>query len=222
MHAEMFPLLNVKDKNPFELFQIWLNLPKKSKKVDPNYKMLWNEDIPTIRFTDQNKLSSSVKIVAGQLEENSAPIPTPDSWAANPENEVAIWVISMEAGAQLRIPGSVNDINRGLYIYDSAGLKIDDQEIVGAKSIELDSMQDFSLQNGERNSQLLLLQGKPINEPVVHYGPFVANTQQEIQEAISEYQKTQFGGWPWPSQDHVNDKEKSRFALFADGTSIVK
>jgi quercetin 2,3-dioxygenase len=64
---------------------------------------------------------------------------------------------------------------------------------------------------------LLLLQGKPINEPVAKYGPFVMNTQTEIQQAISDYRDTEFGGWPWPRHDNIHPREKGRFATYADG-----
>ena len=64
---------------------------------------------------------------------------------------------------------------------------------------------------------MLLLQGKPINEPVAKYGPFVMNTQREIMDTIADYQRTEFGGWPWPRPDQVHDSEKGRFAQYADG-----
>ena len=69
---------------------------------------------------------------------------------------------------------------------------------------------------------MLLLQGNPIEEPVAKYGPFVMNTDEEIQKAMQEYQLTQFGGWPWPHTDHVHPKDKGRFAKYPDGTLVEK
>ena len=68
-----------------------------------------------------------------------------------------------------------------------------------------------------RLDEILVLQGKPIAEPVVQHGPFVMNTRQEIQQAFLDYQRTRFGGWPWPSDDPVHLRAEGRFARHADG-----
>jgi quercetin 2,3-dioxygenase len=86
----------------------------------------------------------------------------------------------------------------------------------------VDPTADLVLQAGAENVSILILQGKPINEPVMQYGPFVMNTKDEIKEAFEEYHQTKFGGWPWSRYDQVHPKDKTRFALHADGTEEVK
>jgi hypothetical protein len=73
------------------------------------------------------------------------------------------------------------------------------------------------LQNGDQAGELLLLQGMPIGDPVAQYGPFVMNTPREIEQAIVDYRRTQYGGWPWASEGPVHPRDAGRFAVHADG-----
>lgn len=221
-HCEMFPLLSTEKDNPLELFQIWLNLPKAKKLVSPHFAMLWNETIPVYTSKDIHGKSTHVKIVAGKIETVHAPAPAPNSWAADENNEVAIWTIKMEAGAQWVLPSASSEVNRSLYFYDGDSISIADKQFNVFQAIELYANKEVILQNGNKNSSLLLLQGKPISEPVAQYGPFVMNTHAEIQQAMSEFQQTQFGGWPWPTYEHVHPREKSRFAKYPNGVEEVR
>jgi len=221
-HAEMFPLLNENEGNPFELFQIWLNLPKASKKVDPHYKMLWNEDIPVATIKDGQDRTTKIKIVAGDYNDTKALEPTPDSWAADPANGLAVWIIEMEADATFTLPTANEGLNRALFYYSGEGVEIEGKNIAKSHAIELHSHLDTEIKNGNTTSHFLLLQGKPMNEPVAQYGPFVANSQHEIQELMYDFQRTQFGGWPWESPAKVHPKERGRFALHVDGKEELK
>lgn len=220
-HAEMFPLVS-EESNHLEMFQIWLNLPKKDKMVDPYYKMLWNEHIPVIIKTDEAGNVTEITLVAGHLDNSKALDPTENSWASNPENEVQIWTIKMAPGAKFTIPRSEGMTGRSLYFHKGVTVSISGQEISKNKRIELVHDQDILIENGSKESHLLFLQGKPISEPVAQYGPFVMNTHEEIQAAFDEYQTTQFGGWPWDSPAPTNEKKEGRFAQYADGTKENK
>ena len=216
-HSEMFPLLNDGQENPLELFQIWLNLPKASKFVEPHFKMLWNEEIPMV--IEEN---AQIKVVAGNYKLTKSINPAPDSWAADPENEVAIWNIHVDANSDYVLPAASSSVNRTLYLYDGETIQMTGQTITNNHGIALDSMQEVNIKTGNKTAHFILLQGKPMNEPVAKYGPFVMNTELEIQQAMEEYRLTQFGGWPWPYPDHVHDKDKGRFALYPDGTLVEK
>ncbi|MTI20803.1 pirin family protein [Fulvivirga sp. RKSG066] len=221
-HSEMFPLLKKEEENPFELFQIWLNLPKKNKMAAPHFAMLWHEDIPIHKHVDENGQTTEVKIMAGSIGEHTAPAPAPNSWAADPQNEVAIWTIAIEPNANYTLPTASEEANRTIYFFKGDTIDVNGESVKNYHAVALAAEKEVKIENGNQPAEILLLQGKSINEPVVQYGPFVMNTQQEIQEAIHEFQQTQFGGWPWPSIDHVHDKNKNRFARFADGKEVSK
>lgn len=216
-HAEMFPLIHDDKENTMELFQIWLNLPKTKKFSEPHFKMFWNKTIPKITQTDSEGRQTLIELIAGELNENKAPEPPPDSWANNNENHVAIWNIHIEKGGKWILPKTKADINRTIYFYNGKQIKVAGTIIKNYHSAEIKPDEDVLIESIEDNCRILLLQGKPINEPVVQHGPFVMNTRQEIQQAFADYQQTQFGGWPWKVNDPVHSKEKGRFALHADG-----
>ena len=70
---------------------------------------------------------------------------------------------------------------------------------------------------GPYGAEALVLQGRPIAEPVAQYGPFVMNDEAGIRQAFTDYRRTGFGGWPWPTDDPVHPREAGRFARHADG-----
>ena len=221
-HCEMFPLINDKEDNPLELFQIWLNLPASNKFVDPYFKMLWADTIPGHLHTDDSGKKTIVEVIAGKIGKEIAPEPPPDSWAANKMNELAIWNIQMDSNAKWTLPAASAGINRTIYFYFGERLKASGTVIKPYHSAELIPEVQVLLESGDTPCRILLLQGKPIKEPVVQYGPFVMNTREEIQQAYDDYQRTHFGGWPWPRKDNVHAREKGRFALHADGRLETK
>jgi redox-sensitive bicupin YhaK (pirin superfamily) len=217
-HSEMFPLISQEEENPMELFQIWLNLPKKSKMVEPHFGMLWGDTIPVIEEkNDDGTLAATVEVIAGNLKENTAPTPPPDSWANDSNNYVGVFNIKLESGATFELDATEEGVNRTVYYYTGNGMTIQDLEIPHYHAAEVDPTAKLVLKNGDEVSKVLVLQGMPIAEPVVQHGPFVMNTREEIQQAFDDYHSTAYGGWPWPKFDQVHDRARGRFALHSDG-----
>lgn len=223
VHAEMFPLVDPANPNPLELFQIWLNLPAASKMVPPHFQMLWSEDIPRKVFVDANGGETTVTSMAGQVADLVAPKPPPASWAARSDADLAIVTIKMAPGAQWTLPAAMGaGTRRRLYFFRGSRMTVAGQEFPPSSLMEVRADAELLLINGDDVAELLLLQGRPIGEPVVKYGPFVMNTENEISQAIDDFRRRQYGEWPWMTPDPVHAREFGRFAIHADGTAEHK
>ena len=217
-HAEMFPLFNLKDSNPIDFFQIWINLPSKNKRVSPHFSMFWDKDIPRVISKDSKGISTEVKVVSGDYYSTKACEPPPNSWASDEANNVAVWVIKIDKSGEWNIPINDDNILRSLYIPKGNKVTINNQKILPGNRIDLLPNHDVRVQNLGKETKLLLLQGNPIKEPVVQYGPFVMNSKAEIQEAFNDYNQTNFGGWNWKNSAPVHGHKKERFAKLIDGS----
>ncbi|MEQ1504550.1 MAG: pirin family protein [Myxococcota bacterium] len=217
VHSEMFPLLDKTGPNPLELFQIWLNLPAADKLAPPHFAMLWREQIPTVRQTDPDGRPVEITVVAGRLGDAVPPPPPPRSWASRPDSDLAIWTIRLSPSARWTLPPANPGTNRTLYLFAGDRARIGGREVPVRTAVRLQPDAPVELINGDTPAELVLLQGRPIREPVAQYGPFVMNTKAEIQQAFADYQRTRFGGWPWPSEAPVHDRAEGRFARHADG-----
>ncbi len=218
VHSEMFPLLNADGPNPLELFQIWVNLPAKHKMADAYFTMFWDADIPRHRFRDANGRAVEVTIIAGALDGVPPLAPPPQSWAADASSDIAIWSIAMEAGSTWTIPAAQSDRTvRVLHQFAGSGLRVAGRDVPGPAAIQVRADQPMPVEASRGAVEILLLQGRPIGEPVAQYGPFVMNTRAELEQAFADFERTQFGGWPWPDNAPVFAQNEGRFARHADG-----
>jgi redox-sensitive bicupin YhaK (pirin superfamily) len=218
VHSEMFPLLEKSEKNPLELFQIWMNLPAAEKMVPAHFGMLWSERIPRRLARDGNGRETEVTVIAGSFEGAEPPAPPPHSWASRRDSDVAIWSIRMQGGAEWTLPPAVDArTHRTLYFFAGPSIRVADREFASHAGVALRSDAPVPLRACDGECELLLLQGRPIGEPVVQYGPFVMNTRAQIEQAVADYQRTRFSGWPWPADGPVHGSDPARFARHADG-----
>ena len=166
----------------FEMVQLWVNLPAKDKNTPPRYQHLTKENIPVVTLPNE---AGHIRVIAGEYESAHG--------AAQTFTEMNVWdiVLHVHAATSLQLPKNHNlsmVVLRGDVTFNGeqtahAG------ELVGfvteAGTIEL--------QAGGEEVKILLLSGMPIDEPVVGYGPFVMNTQQEIRQAILDFNAGRFG-----------------------------
>ena len=219
VHSEMFPLLNTAAPNPLELFQIWLNLPAVNKMAAPYFTMFWADRIPRATLADDDGRETEVAVIAGNLPSANTPLAAPPaSWAAQADADVAIWTLRMAPGARWTLPPAASAATRRrLYFFKGGSVSIVGHPVQQHGAIELRGDASVELINGASESEFLLLQGRPIGEPVAQHGPFVMNTRAEIMQAFEDYQRTQFGGWPWPDSAPVHGRDPARFARHPDG-----
>ena len=217
VHCEMFPLLDPDGPNQTELFQIWLNLPAADKMVEPYFTMLWDEDLPRLHAVDNDGRRTEVTVIAGELEGLRPPPAPPDSWASRPESDLAIWHLALEPGAQWSLPPAAGaDTVRILYVFEGS-VAIDDASVDAPTGARLRVDAPVAITAGSNGAEALVLQGRPIGEPVAQYGPFVLNDRAGIEQAFADYRATGFGGWPWPVDDPVHARDEPRFARRPDG-----
>lgn len=226
-HSEMFPLLNSEKKpdgesaNFMELFQIWINLPAKSKQAKAYFTMLWTEKNPVLTYP-----GAKVTVIADEekIWSDRVQSPPPSSWASEPGSKVAILLVELDPGAEYTLPKlQSGNANRKIFFYKGSGsVSIDGQKVDLLEAATLDCSMDSKIVNsGNAKAFLLFLQGKPIGEPVVQRGPFVTNTKQEMELVMQRYQRTQFGGWKWPSDEPTHPRNKPRFAKHGEDQEEV-
>lgn len=160
-------------------FQLWINLPATNKMDTPEYQEYKSGDFPVVKTSDY-----SVKVLIGRFGEADAPI-------VDNITEVSYFDVQLNAGKnfQHKLPAENNSF---LYIFEGDG-QFNKQNISSNTFIELgtkDNTPDFIA--GEQGARFLLVSGKPINEPVVQYGPFVMNSRDEIDQAMHDYQSNNF------------------------------
>lgn len=171
VHSEMFPLVREDAPNPLHLFQIWLNLPAADKLVDPYFTMLWSEDIPKVVHDDADGRSTTVTVIAGSLDGSMALAPPPNSWAARPEADIAIWHVLQQPGATWTLPAADGpDTVRTIYVFEGGAsvgghpLGKDTGAVVRCDApVELVASDDVT--------EILVLQGRPIGSPSPATGP---------------------------------------------------
>jgi redox-sensitive bicupin YhaK (pirin superfamily) len=185
--------------------------------------MFWSEDLPRLAGRDASRSGVEVVCVAGRLTDGGTvlePLPAPpDSWAASADNDVAIWTVRLEPGARWTLPRArLAASRRMLYFFAGETVRVGGQALERHAAIELAADEPAELINdGAAKAEFLMLQGRPIGEPVAQVGPFVMNTESEVRQAFEDYRRTRFGGWPWPDAEPVHGPEPARFARHANG-----
>ena len=222
--SEMSPATNYavgfrrRKGNTTERFQIWLILPSEDKMRDPSFTMQWSEEIPRLELIDHEGRRGELTVIAGAIDGAQPLAAPPDSYASRPDSDLAIWHLVLEPLAQWVVPPAVSsDTTRTLYVFEGS-VSVAQRPVAQSTGVVVRPDEPVTVTAGSAGAEVLVLQGRPIAEPVAQYGPFVMNDRAGIEQALLDYQTTGFGGWPCPTDDPVQARDVGRFARHADGT----
>ncbi|MFC3107073.1 pirin family protein [Undibacterium arcticum] len=188
LHEEFHSQALTRDGGELEMMQLWVNLPAKDKMAAPAYQSILDAQIPAVTlYDDQGQDAGRVRVIAGDFDDQRGP--------AHTFTPINVWDVRLQGahGADFRVPeghtaalivmhGSVRVI--GPDGAHSAG---------AAQLVLLDRAGDLVRVEADTDATILMLSGEPIDEPVVGYGPFVMNTQQEIRQAMQDFNSGRFG-----------------------------
>ncbi|HBC19021.1 MAG TPA: quercetin 2,3-dioxygenase [Alcanivorax sp.] len=164
-----------------EMIQLWVNLPAADKMAPPSYQAITGEQIPVVPLAAAN---GEIRVIAGEFQGHAGPAKT--------FSPMLVWDVTLQdhANVLLDVPDGWNTA----VIARSGSSLINEHARAAVGQMVVLSSQGNQVQiQTEAESQLLLISGEPLNEPIEGYGPFVMNTKEEIRQAIRDFQQGDFG-----------------------------
>ncbi len=175
LHEEMHSAAFTRQGGMFEAIQLWVNLPAKYKMILPHYQPITRDRIPVVKLDEKG---SVLRVIAGNYQGTNGP--------ANTYTPINLWDLRLQAGitVELDVPEDYTTLlfnMKGSVAINNSAM-MNDVELAfferKGKTISLTALEDATL---------LFMNGEPIDEPIAGYGPFVMNTQQEIRQAIADF-----------------------------------
>ncbi|WP_139925203.1 pirin family protein [Hymenobacter sp. DG01] len=182
IHAEVSSPEFKRTGGPLEILQLWVNLPAKDKMVEPRYIGLQEPEIPALPLDEGRVVLHAVS----------------GTWlgtvgAVTPLSDIQLATINFQAGGKLTLPIPAEHT---IFFYTVRGrLRVNGQDTEARRLVEFNYDGDELHLEAPEDAVLLLGHARPFREPIVSYGPFVMNTEQEIREAYQDYQARKFGRW---------------------------
>ena len=181
LHEEKHSREFAREGGSFEMVQLWVNLPARFKMTPPRYQTLLSRQIPRVRLLDD---SGNLRVIAGEFDGARGP--------ARTFTPVVLWDLELHAGKQAELPLAEGHSAALLALSGSA--ELEGGERLGPGRVALfDTAGAGVTVKAESELHALVLGGEPIDEPIAGYGPFVMNTEAEIDQAIRDYQEGRFG-----------------------------
>lgn len=181
LHEEFHSGAFAKTGGPFRMVQLWVNLPAKDKMTTPGYQGILNAEIPTVALKDG---AGTARIIAGDLDGSKGP--------ARTFTPINVWDVRLNRDAETVL--DLPDGHTSILVVLSGRITVNGTESAGTAEALLMSTDGEGVRvHADADTVLLVLSGEPIDEPIVGYGPFVMNSEDEIRQAIGDFNSGRFG-----------------------------
>lgn len=180
LHEEFHSEAFTRSGGALEMVQLWVNLPRKDKLTQPGYQSIVKDDIPDVALPDA---AGTVRVIAGNYAGHAGP--------AHSFTPMNVWDLRLRPNgvAHFELPAGWNTA----LIVLRGTVMVNDTVAREAQMVVLDGEGSAVSVEANNEASVLLLSGEPIDEPIVGRGPFVMNTQSEIEQAMRDYQSGNFG-----------------------------
>lgn len=180
LHEEFHSSAYAARGGPFEMVQLWVNLPARDKMTEPGYQGIVDAQIPSVPLADE---AGRVRVIAGEFEGQAGPART-----FSPMN---VWDVRLSAGKTAQLPQAEGWTAHVVVL--AGTVMVNDTVLRETQMVTLPTKGTGLSIEANSDAKLLLLAGEPLDEPVVGYGPFVMNSQQEIAQAVADFNNGKFG-----------------------------
>ncbi len=172
----------------FEMIQLWINLPSKSKKVEPRYQNLKRQSFPRfpLKALDSQENIGEVRVIAGTVEDQQGPAKT--------FTPIHLFELEFHKEGNVQIPLTTG-YNSVIFNLNSS-IKVSETLVEPRSLVYFERKTNLITLMGKANSRVLIFEGEPIDEPIAWRGPFVMNTQEELQQAYADFQAGKMGTLP--------------------------
>ncbi|MGV8995673.1 MAG: pirin family protein [Parvibaculaceae bacterium] len=181
LHEEFHSQGYTKSGGPFHMVQLWVNLPAKDKMNTPGYQAIVNGDIPAVDYAGGK---ARVRVIAGTFVGTKGP--------AHTHTPINVWDVALKADSKVSL--DLPEGHTSLLVVLKGRINVNGTQDAGASEIVSLSRDGGTVEiEAAGDTSLLVLTGEPIDEPVIGYGPFVMNTEDEIHQAIADFNSGKFG-----------------------------
>lgn len=211
-HCEMYPLADQENRNPNDITQIMINLPLEMKNRGNQVTTVWREDIARASGDGWK-----AEVLCGRFAGASAESPNTNSYAKI-SNGVRIVRLSLEPEAKLDVDAAAEGSRRNLYFVTGGTAEVMGTEVESNSRLKFSHTGPFTIINGSDESVMWLLEGKPIDQKMMSYGPVTLGDLKDVRKAMDEIRINEFLEWPWDIIDKTQPLGTERFIRYADGT----